>query len=862
MGRRGQLRVYLGAAPGVGKTFKMLDEGNRRRARGTDVVVAFVETHGREHTADRIGDLPVLPRAVFRYRDTEFEEMDLEAVLARRPEVALVDELAHTNIPGTGYDKRWQAVEVLLEGGIDVISTVNVQHLESLNDVVQSITGVPQRETVPDSVVRAAEQIELVDMTPEALRRRMAHGNIYKSDKTEAALANYFRPGNLTALRELALLWLADSVEEGMQRYREQHGIAATWETKERVVVAVTGGPEGEALIRRAARIVDRTVGGELLAVHIARSDGLAGSSVAALDQQRLLVESLGGSYHSIIGDNIPRAVLEFARAKNATQIVIGASRRNPVLAALTGPGTGMTITRRSETIDVHVVSHDYIGKGRVLPKLTGGLTVRRRLTGLVVAALLMAMLVPICALYRSDLSLASDMLLFLLVVVIASLVGGFYPALTAAIVASLLINYYFIRPIHRFTITSSENVLALIVFIVIAALVSRVVDLAARRTAEAARSNAEAETLSTLAGSLLRGEQALPALMDRVKETFAVDSVALLRRDTSAPTSAPQRGEATAADLRGSWSPIASVGVDPCLNPTDSDTEISVGDNLVLVLRGRKLAAEDQRVLAAFATEVAVAYQQRRLTEAADSASKLAESDRTRTTLLNAVSHDLRTPIATAKAAVSTLLSEEISWSPENERELLQSANGALDRLTALVTNLLDLSRLQADALVLACRPVGIDDVVSRALTSIADNDRVLSDVSPHLPEVLADAGLLERVIANVVENALRYSPDGQAVRVTAASSGQMIELDIADHGPGIPVDSRDAVFEAFQRRDDHAISTGPGVGLGLAIARGFIQAMHGTIELHDSDGGGLTVRLTLPLAASGISENRATYG
>jgi two-component system, OmpR family, sensor histidine kinase KdpD len=308
--RRGQLRVYLGAAPGVGKTFKMLEEGNRRLARGTDVVAAFVEAHGRPLTAERLGDLPVIPRKKVAYRGTEFEEMDLDAVLARHPEVALVDELAHTNIPGSGYAKRWQAIEVLLEAGIDVISTVNIQHLESLNDVVQSITGVPQQETVPDSVVRAAEQVELVDMTPEALRRRMAHGNIYTPDKIDAALSNYFRPGNLTALRELALLWLADSVEEGLQKYREQHGIASTWETKERVVVAVTGGPEGEALIRRAARIADRTVGGELLAVHIARSDGLAGSSIAELNQQRLLVESLGGSFHSIIGDDIPAAVL------------------------------------------------------------------------------------------------------------------------------------------------------------------------------------------------------------------------------------------------------------------------------------------------------------------------------------------------------------------------------------------------------------------------------------------------------------------------------------------------------------------------------------------------------------------------
>ncbi|MDQ2957538.1 MAG: DUF4118 domain-containing protein [Actinomycetota bacterium] len=836
---RGQLRVYLGAAPGVGKTFRMLDEGNRRLARGTDVVVAFVETHGRAHTSERIGALPVLPRQRISYRGGEFEELDVAAVLERKPEVALVDELAHSNIPGAGNPKRWQDVEALLDAGIDVISTVNIQHLESVNDVVEAITGVPQRETVPDSVVRSAEQVELVDMTSEALRRRLAHGNVYQPDKIDAALSNYFRPGNLTALRELALLWLADSVEEGLQRYREQHGIASTWETRERVVIALTGGPEGEVLIRRAARIAARSTGGDLLAVHIARSDGLAGSSIASLDQQRLLVESLGGSFHSVIGDDIADAVLDFARAKNATQVVLGASRRHPVIAALTGPGTGMTITRRSGTIDVHVVSHDYVGKGRVLPKLTSGLTQQRRLAGLLVGLVLLTILVPVCASFRGDLSFGSDLLLFLLAVVITSLVGGFWPALAAAVAASVLLNFFFAKPIHTFTISEPENVLALSVFVLIGVLVSRVVDQAARRNVEAARSNAEAETLSTLAGSLLRGEQALPALMQRVAETFAVTSVALLRKLSDAPTSGP----------RGSWQLLASVGAEPCRRPEDADTEVPVGTNLVLVLRGRKLAAEDQRMLAAFATEVAVAYQQRQLSEAAGAASELAQTDRARTALLNAVSHDLRTPIASAKAAVSSLRSAEVDWTEADRQQLLANADQALDRLTALVTNLLDLSRLQAGALTVQIQPVGVDDIVNRALAMLSSTEQVVTDVSPELPEVLADPGLLERVIANVVENALRYSPATEQVRVVAERQGETVELRVIDRGPGIAPAAKAAVFEAFQRRDDRAVSTGAGVGLGLAIALGFVESMRGSIALEDTPGGGLIVSIALPV-------------
>jgi two-component system sensor histidine kinase KdpD len=511
-----------------------------------------------------------------------------------------------------------------------------------------------------------------------------------------------------------------------------------------------------------------------------------------------------------------------------------------------------MNITRTSGSIDVHVVSHDYVGKGRVLPRVTGSLTTRRRLIGLVAAAVMLAILVPICAGARGSLGLGSDMLLLLLVVVIVSLIGGFYPAFATAIAASLLLNYYLVPPTHTFTISAPENVLALVVFVVIASLVSRVVDLAARRNSEAARSNAEAETLSTLAGSLLRGEQALPALLDRVQETFAVSSVTLLRRDTAAPASV---GATTARQstggLRGTWSCVASVGDDPCLRPEDGDTEVPVGEELNLVLRGRTLAAEDQRVLAAFATQVAVAYQQRQLAEAAEAAAPLAEADRMRTALLNAVSHDLRTPIASAKAAVSSLRSADVAWTAQDQQELLAHADDALDRLTALVTNLLDLSRLQADVLSVAPRAVGIDDVVSRALDHTTHGERIELDVPETLPAVLADPGLLERVIANLVENAMRYSPAEQAIRVAASTHGDVVELRVIDNGPGIAPGERETVFAPFQRRDDHATNSA-GVGLGLAIARGFVEAMHGTITLDDTPGGGLMAVVTLPVAHS----------
>ncbi len=326
---RGSLRVYLGAAPGVGKTFAMLNEGNRRAHRGADVVVGFVESHDRQLTEDAVGDLEVVPRQTLEHRGSLLTEMDVDAVLARRPEIALVDELAHTNVPGCRNEKRWQDVDELLEAGIDVITTVNIQHLESLNDVVYTITGIRQAETVPDDVVRRADQIELVDMSPQALRRRMAHGNIYKPEKVDAALTNYFRVGNLTALRELALLWTADRVDQALELYREENDIEDPWPTRERVVVALTGGPEGETLLRRGARIAQRAVGGELLALHVTTTDGLSTGSPEVLVRQRRLVEELGGSFHVVTGSDIGDAILDFARGVNASQIVLGAPRRN-----------------------------------------------------------------------------------------------------------------------------------------------------------------------------------------------------------------------------------------------------------------------------------------------------------------------------------------------------------------------------------------------------------------------------------------------------------------------------------------------------------------------------------------------------
>ncbi|SBT51361.1 sensor histidine kinase [Micromonospora auratinigra] len=838
--RRGELRIYLGAAPGVGKTYAMLEEAQRRAERGTDVVVGLVETHGRPHTAAMIGDLEVLPRRTVGYRGVDLTELDLDALLARRPEVAVVDELAHTNVPGSRHEKRWQDVQELLDAGIDVLSTVNVQHLESLTDVVAQITGTTQRETLPDQVVRAAGQVELVDMTPEALRRRMAHGNIYRPDRIDAALGNYFRVGNLTALRELALLWLADKVDEQLDAYRAQQGISATWEARERVVVALTGGPEGETLIRRAARIAARGKGADLLAVHVARSDGLAGADPAQLARQRVLVESLGGTYHQVLGSDVPAALLDFARGVNATQLVLGASRRGR-LAQLLSRGVGVTTTALSGPIDVHLVTHPQAGRGRAGP-VPAALSRRRRLLGYALALLGMPLLTLLLR-TLPDLTLTNDILLFLAGVVGVALVGGLWPALVAALGGSLLLNWYFTPPFHTLTIAEADNLLALGVFVGVAIAVSGVVDVAARRTREAARASADAQTLATVAGGVLRGERPLVALLDRLRETFGLRAVSVLELTAEA------EGRPARSRPAGAWRVVAGVGENPPGSPGAGETVVPVDDRLSVVLAGRRLEAADRRVVEAFAAQAAVALRQERLAEEAAAARPLAEADRMRTALLAAVSHDLRTPLASAKAAVSSLRSPDVEFDADDRDELLATADESLDRLGRLVANLLDMSRLQAGALGVAATAIGLEDAVPRALDELGPAAaEVTTDIPADLPAALADPGLLERVLVNIIANALRHSPPGRPPTITGSAHAGRVELRVIDTGPGIPEDQWEHVFLPFQRLGDRDNRTG--VGLGLALSRGLAEAMGGSITPETTPGGGLTMVLRLPAA------------
>ena len=553
---RGKLRLYLGAAPGVGKTYAMLNEGWRRKERGTDVVIGWVEEHGRPQTDAQIRDLPIFPRRTVEYRGQTFEEMDVAGLIARKPELVLVDELAHTNIPGSGHAKRWEDVADLLDAGINVISTVNLQHLESLNDVVERITGVAQQETVPDRVVRAADQIELVDMAPEALRRRLAHGNVYPPERIDTALGNYFRTGNLTALRELALLWVADRVDEELNDYRERHDIAGPWETKERVVVSITGSP-GQRRAGAAGRPdghADQGRAGRRARAHRRRPVRTPGTE--GIGRNRALLDDLGGRYVEVVGADVAPALVQVARAENATQLVLGATHRSRLVEYVRGSVINSVIRAADGALDVHVIATDGVDDGdgspngdRVRPcpvprhrrRFLSPLSARRRLAAVLLGVIGFPLLTVALTSGGGHVDLATALSSYLVLVVAVAATGGVWPGILAAAAGFLLSNYYFAPPVHTFTIADARDVLALVMFLVTAGVVSVLVDLAARRTAAAVQARADARMLARVAGRLVSPEgNPLPGLLEELVVAFRLD---LGRRPAVRPGDRPPLG-------------------------------------------------------------------------------------------------------------------------------------------------------------------------------------------------------------------------------------------------------------------------------------------------------------------------------
>jgi two-component system sensor histidine kinase KdpD len=825
--RRGTLRVYLGAAPGVGKSFAMLAEGHRRHLRGTDVVVAAIDPHGRGQTEALLSGLETVPGR----GPCGVLEMDLEAVLRRAPRVALVDELAHPSAPGSPWSRRWQEVEELLAAGIDVISTVGVEQLESLRDPVVSITGAEPRDTVPDLVVRRADQIELVDMSPEALRRRMAHGNIYDADRVDAALANYFRPGNLAALREMALLWLADRVEEGLLDYRRDHATDAQWETRERILVALTAAPGADAVIRRAARMAMRARG-QLVGVHVRMGERASAGSAEALRRHRDLLEELGGTYREVAGPDVARALAQVAKSESATQVVLGATRQGKLADLVRGSVVNRVVRSSGAGVDVHVVPHAGPSPS---PRPGAGwmrratLSWRRQAAALALAGLALPLLTVLLTNVRQQVGFSGALPSYLLVVVAVATAGGLWPAVPTVASAFLLLNWFFVPPLHTFTIADVQSVSALAAYVVVASVVSALVALAAQRATEASRARSAAEALANMAGALLRGDGDLSKLVGTLATTFPTEGVAILTYEP------------------GAWRAQATAGPRPPTCPAEGTLDLPLATGQRLVVKASELTAEDQRVLQTFAAQLALALESRRLAAEAANAAALAKANELRAGLLAAISHDLRSPLAAIKASATSLLSDDVAWEPAATRELLATIDDEADRLNALVANLLDMSRLRAQAVVVRRQSVALEEVVLMALAGLPTEGRkVQVEISETLPQVEADPALLERVVANLIDNALRFSPEVAPLRVEAGAVAARVHLRVVDRGSGVPAADRARIFQPFQRLGDSP--QGAGVGLGLAVARGFSEAMGADLMVEDTPGGGTTMVVSLP--------------
>ena len=637
-------------------------------------------------------------------------------------------------------------------------------------------------------------------------------------------------------MRELALLWLADQVDTALAKYRAENKITDMWEARERVVVAVTGGPESETLVRRASRIASKS-SAELMVVHVIRGDGLAGLSERRMARIRELANSLDASLHTVVGDDLPTALLDFARENNATQLVIGTSRR-PRWARIFDEGIGPRIVELSGKIDVHMVTHEESKRGFELAALSPR---ERRVTSwlaaVIVPSAICAVTVTVLDRYLDN---GGESALFFVGVLLVGLLGGVAPAALSAVLSGLLLNYYLIAPRHSFTIAEPNSAITELVLLLIAVAVAVLVDGATKRTREARRASQEAELLTLFAGSVLRGAD-LETLLERVRETYSQTAVSVLREPSEEERASGRKGYI-----------VACVGKDPCVTVDSADTAIEVGDDeFWMLLKGKKLSARDRRVLGAVARQAAGLIKQRELAEEAGRTHAIVQADELRRSLLSAVSHDLRTPLAAAKVAVSSLRAEDVAFSPEDTAELLATIEESIDQLTALVGNLLDSSRLAAGVVRPDLRRVYVEETVQRALVSVGRGatgfyrpaiDRVKVDVGDAV--VMADAGLLERVLANLIDNALRYAPNC-VVRVNAGRVGDRVLINVIDEGPGIPKGTEDQIFEAFQRLGDHDNTTG--VGLGMSVARGFVEAMGGTIAAGDTPGGGLTVVVDL---------------
>ncbi|WKA30090.1 sensor histidine kinase [Bradyrhizobium roseum] len=872
-GRAGKLKIFVGAAPGVGKTYEMLQSAHARKKAGADVVVGVVETHGRAETEALLSGLEVLPRRRLTYREQTLEEMDLDALIARRPQIALVDELAHTNAPGSRHPKRYLDVEELLSHGIDVYTAVNIQHIESLNDVVAQITHVRVRETVPDSVFDRADAIELIDLTPDDLIQRLKEGKVYVPKQAERALEHYFSPGNLTALRELALRRTAERVDEQLLTHMQANAIDGPWAAGERFLVCVSEDPRAAGLVRYTKRLADRLhAQWTAISIETRRSLQLTDDQRDRLADTMRLAEALGGEALTVpaVGRRIADDLIHFAHANNVTQIIIGKSTRSWWFE-LTRGSVVHDLVRRAGNISVHVIAGDEedVAKPAVQtaarqeqfnprPYMLALLFVA---IGLVVAVLIQPMFGGI----------ENVDLVFLTAVVAVAARYGLWPSMVASVAASLGYNFFFLPPVYTFTITDATNVAAFFFFMLIALLVSNV----------AARVRSQADT----AIGRVRTTESLYAFSRKLAGTATLDDVLwatayqtalmlkvrvvlLLPEDgvLTVKSGYPPEDELDKADLAAAnwaWSNDrpAGRGSDTLPGAKRLFLPMRTGRGAIGVIgidddrTGPLLTPDQRRLLDALVDQGALAIERVLLVEDMDRVKRSVESDRLRGALLTSISHDLKTPLASVLGAASTMRDLESGLDDTQKRDLLATVIDESERLNRFIANLLDMTKLESGAIVPNTALHDLGEIVGSALRragKILMNHKVSLALGSDLPMLELDAVLFEQVLFNLLDNAAKYAPAGTTISIRGMRDRESVLLQVADEGQGIPQDELESVFDKFYRAEkgDHVR---PGTGLGLAISRGFVEAMHGTISAAnraDRSGAAITIRLPIPAA------------
>ncbi|GAA0257254.1 Sensor protein KdpD [Methylorubrum aminovorans] len=870
---RGRLKVFLGAAPGVGKTYEMLTIGRARLKAGADVVVGVVETHGRAETEALLDGFEVVPRRAVPYHGTILEEMDLDALLARRPQIALVDELAHTNAPGSRHPKRYQDVEELLDAGIDVLTTLNIQHVESLNDVVASITRIRVRETVPDGVLDRADDIEVVDLNPSDLIERLKAGKVYVPTNAERALKHYFSRGNLTALRELALRRTADRVDDELLSHMRANAIPGPWAAGERVLVCVSEDPRSAGLVRYAKRLADRLhAPWTALVVEGPRAASLTEAERDRVAEALRLADRLGGDAVTLPGGRrIADEILAYAQSANVNHIVVGKATRTWAFELVNG-SVVHDLVRRSGNISVHVVPGEAVptsDAGARRPVATaatpaafdvGAYALGLLATG---AALGLALLLePYTGIENADLML-------LTAVVAVAVRWGLGPSLVAVVAASLSYNFFFLPPVYTLTISDPTNVAAFLLFTVVAVLVSNLAALA-RRTAVVSQGRAKAtERLFGFSRKLaacgtlddvLWATSAQVAAMLKVRVVLLLpDGQAVTVRAGYPPEDMLDEADLAAAQWAFDNERPAGRGADTLPGAKRLFLPMRTGRGTIGVIgldadgTGPILTPEARRLLDALADMGALAIERVRLVEDLDRAERAAETDRLRQALLTSISHDLRTPLASVLGAATTLRDLDAALPAEAKGELLATVVEESERLNRFIVNLLDMTRLEAGAVAPNLAPQDVAETVDTALRrtqKVMAGHVVAVEIDPDLPTLRLDPVLFEQVLVNLLDNAAKYAPEGSTVTVRARHNGQAVRIEVLDEGFGLPEADVERVFDKFYRvrKSDHVRA---GTGLGLAISRGFVEAMGGTVTAgnrHDRLGAAFTVTLPVP--------------